>query len=233
MIDAKGLNRGVTFARVMVLASLAPLLVPCTRIAEAQVIYACVNKKTGAMFQVANPGHCKKNQAPVSWNIQGAAGPTGPSGVAGPTGPAGATGPMGATGVAGPTGPSGPAPTPESWTPTDASGANLTFTYAEGEYTKIGNIIFTFAFFEYPVTANGDQALVGGLPYNEGGNGGEGNETGTCTSFPGNGGYPISITPVVSTGTRTYFLSTPTRGTITNATMSGQLVWCTVSYPVD
>jgi hypothetical protein len=98
---------------------------------------------------------------------------------------------------------------------------------------KIGNIIITFAYFVYPVTANGDQALVGGLPYHEDGNGGEGNETGTCTSFPGNGGYPISIVPVVSTGTETYILSTPTRGVITNATMSGQLVWCTVTYAVD
>jgi hypothetical protein len=226
----RNLNRWVRFAPVLVFASVAQLLVPCTRIAEAQVVYACANKKSGELFKVANPGDCKKNQTLVSWNVQGPAGPTGPGGAMGPAGP---TGPGGAMGPAGPPGPTGPAPATESWTPTDASGADLTFTTAEGEYMKIGNIIITFAYFVYPVTANGDQAVVGGLPYNEGGNGGEGNETGTCTSFPGNGGEPISITPVVSTGTKAYFLSTPTRGTITNATASGQLVWCTVIYAVD
>lgn len=189
------------------------------RVSSAQVINACANKKTGKLFLVAVPGDCKKNQTPVSWNAQGLPGPSGP------TGPSGLTGPTGPTGV---TGPTGPAPATESWTPADASGANLTFTTAEGEYMKLGNVIITFAYFVYPVTANADQALVGGLPYNEGGNGGFGNETGTCTSFPG-----ISIIPVVSTGTKTYFLSTPTRSTITNATMSGVEVWCTVIYAAD
>jgi hypothetical protein len=222
MKDTRGLNGRLRFAPIMLFASILPLLVPGTRIAEAEVIYACTNKKTGELFEVAGPGDCKKNQTPVSWNIQGPAGPTGP------TGPTSATGPTGPTGATGPTGPTGPAPATGSWAPTDASGANLTFSTAEGEYTKIGNIIITFAYFVYPVTANGDQALVGGLPYNEGGNGGEGNETGTCSSYPG-----VSIIPVVSTGTKTYFLSTPTRGTITNATMSDVEVWCTVIYPVD
>jgi hypothetical protein len=150
MKDKRGLNRRVRFTPIMVFASILPLLAPCTRTAEAQVIYACSNKKTGELFRVTKPSDCKKNQTPVSWSIQGPAGPTGP------TAPTGATGP---------TGPTGPAPGTESWTATDASGANLTFSTAEGEYMKIGNIIITFAYFVYPVTANGDQALVGGLPY--------------------------------------------------------------------
>jgi hypothetical protein len=236
MKNTRGLNRRVKFAPIMVFASILPVLAPSTRIAEAQVIYACAKKKSGELFQVANPSDCKKNQTPVSWNIQGpagATGPAGPMGVTGPNGPTGVTGNTGGVGATGSTGPTGAAPATESWTPTDASGANLTFTTAEGEYMKIGNIIITFAFFEYPVTANGDQALIGGLPYSEGGNGGYGNETGTCTSFPGNEGSPISIEPVVSTRTETYILSTPTRGVITNATMSGQLAWCTVIYAVD
>ena len=52
-----------------------------------------------------------------------------------------------------------------TWTPTDASGASLTFTSATGRYTRVGNVVFLFGFVQYPVTASGANASIGGLPF--------------------------------------------------------------------
>jgi len=78
MKTTRGLKRWVGFAPVIVFAGVLQLLLPCTSVAEAQVVYACANKNTGELFKVANPGDCKKNQTPVSWNVQGPPGPAGP-----------------------------------------------------------------------------------------------------------------------------------------------------------
>ncbi len=51
------------------------------------------------------------------------------------------------------------------WTPTDASGATLVFTSALGYYTRIGRIIFFSCHVAYPATANGANAIIGGLPF--------------------------------------------------------------------
>ena len=52
-----------------------------------------------------------------------------------------------------------------TWTPTDASGAGLTFTSPSGEYTKIGRLVHVTAVFTYPVTADGSVPLIGGFPF--------------------------------------------------------------------
>jgi hypothetical protein len=52
-----------------------------------------------------------------------------------------------------------------TWTPTDASGAGLTFAAASGNYTRMGNVVFLFGFIQYPVTASSDTATIGGLPF--------------------------------------------------------------------
>lgn len=51
-----------------------------------------------------------------------------------------------------------------SWTPTDASGAGLTFTSVSAGYTKIGNMVFAYAALTYPATADGSNSLIDGLP---------------------------------------------------------------------
>lgn len=51
-----------------------------------------------------------------------------------------------------------------AWTPTDASGAGLTFTAVDAAYSQIGNMVFAYATLTYPSTANGSNALIGGLP---------------------------------------------------------------------
>jgi hypothetical protein len=52
-----------------------------------------------------------------------------------------------------------------TWTPTDASGAGLTFTSATGRYTRMGNVVFLFGYVQYPITASGANASIGGLPF--------------------------------------------------------------------
>ncbi|MDE2096642.1 MAG: hypothetical protein KGL39_05290 [Patescibacteria group bacterium] len=52
-----------------------------------------------------------------------------------------------------------------TWTPTDASGAGLTFTGVSAAYTLIGNRVFATATITYPSTANALQSIIGGFPY--------------------------------------------------------------------
>jgi hypothetical protein len=52
-----------------------------------------------------------------------------------------------------------------TWTPTDQSGAGLTFATASGNYTKIGREVFYRAVITYPSTASISLAEVGGLPF--------------------------------------------------------------------
>lgn len=55
-----------------------------------------------------------------------------------------------------------------TWTPTDASGASLTFTAADGNYVKVGKMVMVQYRVVYPVTADGSSAVIGGLPFTEG-----------------------------------------------------------------
>ena len=52
-----------------------------------------------------------------------------------------------------------------TWTPTDASGAGLSFVAVSGNYTRIGNTVFLFGYVRYPVTATTSTARIGGLPF--------------------------------------------------------------------
>jgi hypothetical protein len=54
-----------------------------------------------------------------------------------------------------------------TWTPTDASGAALSFTNTSGNcfYTKIGRIVIASFRVTYPSTADGSSARIGGFPF--------------------------------------------------------------------
>ncbi len=52
-----------------------------------------------------------------------------------------------------------------AWTPSDVSGANLTLTSSNCNYTRIGNMVFLSGTITYPATADATAAAVGGLPY--------------------------------------------------------------------
>jgi len=55
-----------------------------------------------------------------------------------------------------------------TWTPSDQSGAGLTFTGVTATYTRIGRQVTCNLTFKYPVTASVATATIGGLPFNSG-----------------------------------------------------------------
>lgn len=52
----------------------------------------------------------------------------------------------------------------QTWTPTDASGASLTFSSVNAKYTRIGNLIFAFFYLTFPATGNTNAIRIGSLP---------------------------------------------------------------------
>jgi hypothetical protein len=52
-----------------------------------------------------------------------------------------------------------------TWTPTDVSGAGLTFAAAVGTYTKIGRMVYLQANISYPTTGNTNAIGWGTFPY--------------------------------------------------------------------
>ena len=52
-----------------------------------------------------------------------------------------------------------------TWTPTDASGAGLSFTTSDAFYTKIGNVVYVSCAITFPSTANATAIRFGGLPF--------------------------------------------------------------------
>ena len=98
---------------IMLVGAAAAVLIGTAAIATAAgdaptTMNACRNLRHGLVRIVFDANACKRNEAHISWNIQGS---TGPAGVAGPSGPAG---PKGDTGAAGPAGPAGPKGEPGS-----------------------------------------------------------------------------------------------------------------------
>ena len=51
------------------------------------------------------------------------------------------------------------------WTPTDGSGASLSFATAVGKYTKIGRAVFVEFRVTYPSTASASNAVIANLPF--------------------------------------------------------------------
>jgi hypothetical protein len=52
-----------------------------------------------------------------------------------------------------------------TWTPTDASGAGLSFTTYDSYYTKIGNVVYVSCSITFPTTASVASIRFGGLPF--------------------------------------------------------------------
>jgi hypothetical protein len=52
-----------------------------------------------------------------------------------------------------------------TWTPTDVSGAGLTFASASGKYTKVGRTVTLMAWVTFPANASAAWVAIGGLPF--------------------------------------------------------------------
>ena len=101
-----------------------------------------------------------------------------------------------------------------SWTPTDGSGASLSFTGITAYYTKIGRVVNISAYFSYPTNSN--DASLDGLPFSLATNGyGE-------IIVRTIGGTPSQTVLIQINGTSATFYYAPTGGTQpTNAQLTG------------
>lgn len=116
-----------------------------------------------------------------------------------------------------------------TWTPTDGSGAGLSFTIAgTSTYTRIGRQVICRAGLSYPATASADIAQIGGLPFATAANGGASGQMfiSACSSGTAiQGGY-------VGSSSTTVLLAGPAAALVQNSTMSGSLIYFTVIYSV-
>ena len=99
-----------------------------------------------------------------------------------------------------------------TFTPTDVSGAGLTFTSANGYYTKVGRLVTLTLLVVYPSTVNATAAQIGGFPFSNGGAIAGGYLIGS------NCGLNLNFR--INTGTSTHISSGGTYTAVTNATLS-------------
>jgi len=112
-----------------------------------------------------------------------------------------------------------------TWTPTDASGAGLTFTDVSGNYTKIGRMVFAQFALRYPSTANASNSLIGGMPFAPatGDSARQGfvsyTDESTLALILPEGGPATTAAPRNSGGAQ-----------LTNATLSSNYIWAELVY---
>lgn len=110
-----------------------------------------------------------------------------------------------------------------TWTPTDASGAGLTFTVIKPRYTRIGRMVFVQVGLLYPATANTSPAQIGGLPFTS-----SADNDGTVTCL-----NSTALTLVGSIASSTNIIVPKEMGTTntpTNARLTGAYVGFTGQY---
>ena len=102
-----------------------------------------------------------------------------------------------------------------TWTPTDASGAGLSFTISYAKYTRVGRQITINMFITYPVTASVSAAALDGLPFAVAG-----------SNYPpltivGNSGVALSAYANATITTITIGTAANYATTVSNVTLSG------------
>jgi|SanBayMetagenome_1026888.scaffolds.fasta_scaffold04319_2 hypothetical protein len=110
-----------------------------------------------------------------------------------------------------------------TWTPTDASGAGLTLTVNGTQfYTRVGRVITVSFNISYPATASVSAAIIGSLPFNSV----AANQGGIIIG-------PSSTTVAFVNGSLNQFsIVTPANVAVTNATLSGQNIFGSLTYAV-
>ena len=113
-----------------------------------------------------------------------------------------------------------------TWTPTDASGAALSFTGVNATYTKIGNLTVARFTVTYPATADGTAASIGGLPFTAKT---VTNAAGACTLAYNNNGTAVMLY-VLPTSKAINVYNAASGATVSNATLSTREIDATCTY---
>jgi hypothetical protein len=117
---------------------------------------------------------------------------------------------------------------PVTWIPTDASGANLTFTNVNVTASTIGNMAFVSVSLTYPTTANTDIAKIGSLPF------AVPNQMYAEVSSPIFGGFTAAMIATTVKATSIVQISTASNGLgVQNVTLSGGTVTFQIVYPLS
>jgi hypothetical protein len=112
-----------------------------------------------------------------------------------------------------------------TWTPTDSSGAGLTFTVTRCTYTRIGRAVFLDYRFSYPVTADVSDSAVAGFPFAMGTN-----QFLTQTALI-NGGANFG-NAIIANGALFFYVFVAAAATKTNANLSNGSVSGALKYSV-
>lgn len=110
-----------------------------------------------------------------------------------------------------------------TWTPSDVSGAALTFTgVANCYYTRIGFLVFLHGTLTYPTTADTSTAAIGGLPFNP------------AFESPGDILAASATYGVIAAvpGSKLQFYNAPGTAARTNAVLTGATVKFSICYRV-
>lgn len=112
-----------------------------------------------------------------------------------------------------------------TWTPTDQSGAGLTFASVDGYYTKIGRQVFAHFYITYPITVDASNNAIGGLPFTAANtNAARGGSVLTYSEFN-------SVSSIYGPKNNTLFSVTDGVGNSrTNAVMSGRTIMGCIVY---
>jgi len=111
-----------------------------------------------------------------------------------------------------------------TWTPTDASGASLTFSITAATYTKVGRLVYVFAYINYPVTANSSAAVIGGLPFTQLGSNSYSAGVARCPNVTN------TLLGQVNSGSTNIVLQSGGSSTPTNANLSNNYLVLTIVY---
>ena len=115
-----------------------------------------------------------------------------------------------------------------TWTPTDASGAGLTFTSVSGRYTKIGRMVVAQCNFTFPVTASANTIAIDGLPFTLSSS--QANRQGFISYK--NAALTVGDTLLPSASSTIFEVRTSGGGNRTNAEYSGAILISTCIYEV-
>lgn len=113
-----------------------------------------------------------------------------------------------------------------AWTPSDLSGAGLSFSNIVASAIKIGQLVIASARFDYPATASGADSNIGGLPWTS-----QSSSNNLFSSTIGGSTTEVTLTRVTVGAGGTNLLPYNSSGVrITNLTLSGDTVQFTAIY---
>lgn len=117
-----------------------------------------------------------------------------------------------------------------AWTPTDASGAGLSFTIAAARYSKVGKMVTASFRLTYPTTANGASVVIGSLPVATSANfTANAYMMGSCYANFASSTNVNLIATALGNAT-TFTVSNNANQNILNSAMSGLALTCTLNY---